>query len=368
MKFRSSKAIIAPIAVSIIVLVIVSIIVSMLSVAGSAVNANPKDNAYHYMKNGIDDQLYNEWWYFNGRDDSTGTGFMLTFLLSDPDNLTSLRRILVQAVLLQEGEPAMTGSHHSGGFGADRSRAMFDMDKSGFSTDETGIINVWGEVRDEATGQPFRWDLTYEPAADPWYAIPTQAKVGQSGWVKWLVYMPSANVTGSITIGNRTVDFNGTGYHDHIWGRFSLSDSQFTWAEASDPARNFTLSYREISGGEREAYVGVKKDDQAIDFSGRQVDVNCTEYSEYAFDNATGVYPARCNVRGDNGKWSLELEVRVLESIPMLLDYPRPMPDRLDLQQLALLQGTLRSKSGEEYVFQVRGFSGYSGAKIWNRD
>jgi len=43
-----------------------------------------------------------------------------------------------------------------------------------------------------------------------------------------------------------------------------------------------------------------------------------------------------------------------------VLDYPRPMPDSLDLQQLALLQGTLRSKSGEEYVFEERGFSGYS--------
>ena len=352
MKIRSSKIIIA--------LIIASIIFSLLSVAGSAVNANPKDNAYHYMKNGIDDQLYNEWWHFNGRDDSTDTEFMLTFLLSDPDNLTSLRRIQVQAVLLREGEPSMTGSHHSGGFGADRSRAMFDMDKSGFSTDEMGKINVWGEVKDEATGQPFSWDLTYEPAADPWYAIPTQAKAGTSGWVKWLVYMPSANLTGSITAGNSTLDVNGTGYHDHIWGRFPLSDSQFTWAEASDPDRNFSLSYREISGGEKEAYIGVQKDEGAIDFSGRQVDVNYTEYSEYAFDNATGIYPARYNISADNGKWSLKLAVAVQESIPTVLDYPWPEPDRLELQQLALLQGTLRSKSGEEYVFQVRGFSSYS--------
>mgnify|MGYP001054264277 CR=1 FL=1 len=356
MKIKSGK--ISLIIILIIVLIIALIICSMLSVAGSAVNANPKDNAYHYMKNGIDDQLYNEWWYFNGEDD--GTHFMLTFLLSDPDNLTSLRRIMVQAVLLQEGERSWTGSHYSGGFGADRSLAMFDMDKSGFSADERGIINVWGEVKDEATGQPFRWDLTYESAADPLYAIPTQAKVDQFGWMKWLVYMPSARVTGSITIGNRTLALNGTGYHDHIWGRFPLSDSQFTWAEANDPAEHFSLSYREISGGEKEAYIGVHKDDEQIDFSGRQVNVNYTEYSEYGLDNATAIYPARYNVQADNGKWRLELEVAVQESIATLLDYPWPTADRVDLQQLALLQGTLRSKSGEEYVFQVRGFSGYS--------
>jgi len=367
MKFRSSRINIILIE-SIVVLGIVSVVLYLVSVSGSAVNANPKDNAYHYMKNGIDDQLYNEWWYFNGRDDSTGTVFMLTFLLSDPDNLASLRRILVQAVLLQDGRSAVTGSRQSGGFGADRSLAMFEMDKNGFFTDGIGRINVWGEVEDKATGQPFRWDLTYEPAADPWYAIPTQAKVGQSGWMKWLVYMPSANVTGSLTINNSTVDFNGTGYHDHIWGRFPISDSRFTWAEASNPAENFTLNYREISGEEREAFIGVQKDDEAIDFSGRQVDVNYTEYSEYAFDNATVVYPARYDVLADNGKWSLELEVEVRESIPTVLDYPWPMADRVDNQQLALLQGRMISKSGEEYVFGVKGFSGYSGVKIWSGD
>ena len=92
-------------------IIILLFIVFLLSAAGSAVNANPKDNAYHYMKNGIDDQLYNEWWHFNGRED--GTHFMITFFLTDPDNLTSFRRIQVQAVLLQEGQPPMTGSHQS---------------------------------------------------------------------------------------------------------------------------------------------------------------------------------------------------------------------------------------------------------------
>ena len=342
-------------------IIILLFIVFLLSAAGSAVNANPKDNAYHYMKNGIDDQLYNEWWHFNGRED--GTHFMITFFLTDPDNLTSFRRIQVQAVLLQEGQPPMTGSHQSRGFGADRSLPMFDMDKSGFSTDQQGRINVWGEVEDEGTGQPFQWDLIYEPAGDPWYAIPTQAKVGQSGWMKWLVYMPSANVTGSFTIGNMTLDIIGTGYHDHIWGRFPLNDPQFTWAEASDPAENFSLCFREMLADEKNAYVGVQKDDEAIDFSGRQVNVNYTEFSEYTFDNAAAVYPARYNVLADNGKWSLELAVMVQKSIPMVLDYPWPVADRMDLQQLAQLQGTLRSKSGEEYLFEEMGFSGYSGRR-----
>ncbi len=343
----------------ILIIIITSVTLILLSVAGSAIGVNPGDDAYHYMKNGIDDQLYNEWWYFNGR--NSDTGFMFTFLLSDPENLTSLRRIEVKAVLLQDGRPPVLGSHQSGGFGADSNSPMFEIDKNGFSSDPDGRIHVWGEVEDEATGEPFRWDLIYQKVADPWFAIPTQAKAGQSGWMKWLVYMPSALVTGTLTTGNRTVDFNGTGYHDHIWGRFPLNEPRLTWAEASNPAQNFSLSYRGISGGEREAFIGVQQNDETIDFSGRQVNVNYTEYSEYSFDNATLIYPARYNVLADNGKWSLELEVAVQESIPTVLDYPWPTADRLELLQLALLQGTLRSKSGQEYVFLEKGFSGYSG-------
>ncbi|HQN30808.1 MAG TPA: hypothetical protein PKX20_06750, partial [Methanothrix soehngenii] len=77
----SNRALVA----SIIFVAIASSAIFLLSSAVSAVNADPRDDAYHYMKNGIDDQLYNEWWYFNGRDGDTH--FMLTFLLSDPDNL-----------------------------------------------------------------------------------------------------------------------------------------------------------------------------------------------------------------------------------------------------------------------------------------
>jgi len=47
----------------------------------------------------------------------------------------------------------------------------------------------------------------------------------------------------------------------------------------------------------------------------------------------------------------------VQKSVPMMVDYPAPMPSRLDFQQYSLLQGTLKSKSGEEYSFRQPGFS-----------
>jgi hypothetical protein len=51
---RSNRALVA----SIIFVAIASFAVFLLSSEVSAVNADPRDDAYHYMKNGVEDQLY----------------------------------------------------------------------------------------------------------------------------------------------------------------------------------------------------------------------------------------------------------------------------------------------------------------------
>ena len=66
------------------------IVAFFLSGMGWAVDASPKDDAYHYMANGVDDQLYNEWWYFDVADNDTQ--FLVVYLLSDPDNISSAKK------------------------------------------------------------------------------------------------------------------------------------------------------------------------------------------------------------------------------------------------------------------------------------
>jgi hypothetical protein len=213
---------------------------------------------------------------------------------------------------------------------------------------------------DETTGEPIAWDLVYQPSASPWFSIPVQPHIGhlKGDWMKWLVYMPSANVTGSITIGNRTLNIDGIGYHDHFWGRFALSDPQITWAEASEPGDGFSLTLGEIQGDERNAFLGIKKAGKTIKFSSKQIKLN---YANFVLDNATAVMqPTGYNVSAENGEYILDLTVAVQKSVPMMVDYPAPMPCRLDFQQYSLLQGTLKSKSGEEYSFRRPGFSGYA--------
>jgi hypothetical protein len=90
--------------------VMIVIVAFFLSGIGWAVDASPKDDAYHYMANGVDDKLYNEWWYFDVADNDTQ--FQVVYLLSDPDNISSARKIQVQAVDMQDGLPNIIGQCH----------------------------------------------------------------------------------------------------------------------------------------------------------------------------------------------------------------------------------------------------------------
>ncbi len=327
-----------------------------LSGMGWAVDASPKDDAYHYMPNGVDDQLYNEWWHFDLADNDTQ--FQVVYLLSDPDNISSERKILVQAVAMQDGQPHAMGQHHSRGYGGDRNSPMFDIDKSGFSTEEEPNLRVWGEVEDSATGDPIRWDLVYQPTASPWFAIPVQVHIGhlKGDWIKWLVYMPSAQVTGTLTIGNRTRSLQGTGYHEHAWGRFALSDPQITRASVSVPLEEFSLAFAEISGEQRVAFLGIEKDGKSIVFSDKQIKLNYSN-SNYSFDNMTaGIFPDAYNVEADNGDYTLDLAVDVQKSAATTLDYRPPLPSVLIFQQALFRRGHLNQSPARSSPSRSKAF------------
>jgi hypothetical protein len=330
-----------------------------LSIVGTgAVDASPKDDAYHYMSNGIDDQLYQEWWRFYASDNDTH--LMLLYLLSDPENKSSARKIEVQAVAMQDGQPVLQGEHFSRGYGGDINSPMIDIDKSGFSLEDESDLHVWGEVEDRADGERIHWDLVFQPLAKPWFAIPVQAHFGhiKGNWIKWLAYMPSAQVSGSMKIGNRTIPIRGTGSHDHAWGRFSLSDPRITSASVSNPLEAFSLSFFEVSGEERLSQLGIQKDEKSIVFSDRQITLN---YTGYAFDNeSNSTFPEKYLIEADNGNYRLNLTVDAIKSAVDVLDYEPPALSILFIQQASLLQGTLQSKTGEIYSFNRTGFSHYS--------
>jgi hypothetical protein len=325
-----------------------------------AVDASPKDDAYHYMKNGIDDQRYQEWWRFYVLDNDTC--LMLLYLLSDPDNISKNGKIEVQALAMQNGQPAALGAHQSRGFGGDSRSPMLEIDGSGFSLQGDSDLHVWGSLKDGVEGDDMSWDLTFQPLAKPWFAIPVQAHLGPlaGDWIKWLVYMPSAEVRGSLTIDNRTVDILGKGYHDHAWGRFALSDARITTAWAVEPLDVFSLSFGQITG-ETLAFLGLEKDGKSMVFPQNKIKVSQIGHSS---DNKTRLsYPFSYRVAAESGEYELNFTVDVLQSEAINLDFLSPEPGLTIFHQISLLQGTLTSRYGESYEFKEEGISTFWAAR-----
>ena len=333
-------------------------LIFLVNPCGAAVDASAEDDAFHYMKNGIDDQNYQEWWRFFVQDNETQ--IMLIYLLSDPDNISQSRKIEVQALAMQDGQPAAFGAHQSGGFGGDRRSPMLEIDGSGFSPHEESDLHVWGLVEGSAPrGENISWDLTFQPLASPWFAVPVQAHLGllAGGWIKWLVYMPSSQVRGSLTIGNKTVDVMGKGYHDHAWGRFDLANVRMTTAWVAEPLDGFSLSLGEITGEQRLAFLWVEKEGKSIVFP--QNRVMLTEIGSY-LDNETGLgYPSTYRVEAESGEYKLNFTVDVLRAEAVSLDFKPPETSQTIFHQRSLLQGNLTSRSGEAYEFAEEGLSAH---------
>lgn len=342
----------------------ITVMISMPFLSGTvfAVDASLKDDAYHFLHNGIDDSLYNEWWYFNGI--SNDTQFLVSYTISDPENVTGFRKSQVLAVVMEDGRQPAIGLQQSRGFGADRNLPNVDIANSSISSQDEPNLKIWGAAENILTGEPISWDLSYQPALAPWFGNPVQLHVGhlKGDWMKWLVYMPSANVTGVLTLGNKTREIIGRGYHDHNWGRWAFNDPQWNWAQTSKPEDGFSVTFGDVLGEQRNTILGLKHRGETIKFSGKQIRLN---YTDFTFDPLTArTYPAGYNLSADNGDYRLELEIKALKNVPLIADYPAPLPTYVIFEQVSSFQGTLQPRSGPAYQFGTLGFSEYTTHKL----
>ncbi|MGD9571097.1 MAG: hypothetical protein AB7V62_04335 [Thermoleophilia bacterium] len=84
---------------------------------------------------------------------------------------------------------------------------------------------------------PVALDLTLRSSAPGFTAGPLELPGGQSLW--WTVAAPTARVTGTVRVGDRTFRLDGApGYHDHNFGPFDLADEAhggWDWSQVHLP-------------------------------------------------------------------------------------------------------------------------------------
>ncbi len=148
----------------------------------------------------------------------------------------------------------------------------------------------------------------------------------------------------TLTLGNRTIDISGRGYHDHNWGRWAFNDPQWNWAQASRPEDGFSVTLGDVQSERRNTILGVKVSaEKTIKFSERQIKLN---YTDFAFDPVTArTYATGYEVEADNGDYRLKMGIKALKNVPLPVDYPAPMPTVEIFEQVSRFQGFLQPRS-----------------------
>ncbi|MDD9944147.1 MAG: hypothetical protein OXU20_24095 [Myxococcales bacterium] len=180
--------------------------------------------------------LYMEYWYFNFTDPETGVGGIIGFGVVNPADHLGLGRAAVVGSMFdgEGGATAFDDLYPIEDFSAHVAAADVEIGKSGKLT-ANGTDHI--RVRARSNNGEVQVDLEFKRAASQVMIPPGQGPTSWS-WNRWLIYMPSACVSGTVTVkGKQTMITQGGGYHDHSWGAWPLPLSTWAWAVWSAPTK-----------------------------------------------------------------------------------------------------------------------------------
>jgi hypothetical protein len=297
---------------------------------GGAPPVSRQDDAYHFaaFADGRHDGNFAEWWYFNLVDPDHGVQAIFTYAVIDPAQRTRLGMASVLAVVYAAGGPLQEGAYlPPDSFAGSADQADVTV---GEGLPAGGRIEVIGDGRYRITGtvsgtHSIAWNLVYSRRSQPWFAA-DQRQVGWLPWerMSWLVYMPSASVSGSMTVDGRVYRLReARGYHDHNWGEWIPGIVTWNWAQYSDARVRVAVG----------DFPNVAEGTVGVDFHGRQTVFTKPQYwithTAWKFDATNKQwFPTTSWLWAANESMILGVRFEARETVPIVppLDSPlRPL-------------------------------------------
>jgi predicted secreted hydrolase len=192
-----------------------------------------EDDAFH----GRGELPYVEWWYFDAK---LNNGYSLTLGIHVIDIFT--KGIVTTRLTVYYEGTALVKSYEK----------YFLRDFSASS--ETPSVYISGNQIIKGTYDTMNKCFFYTVTMTvPGSSINLQFLGTTQGWKQqqrtgdwWVVVLPQAGVTGTITIENTTMNVNGTGYHDHNWGISPWIAWRFGWFWGTCHSPSYTITWADI--------------------------------------------------------------------------------------------------------------------------
>lgn len=255
---------------------------------------------------------YTEWWYFNVYDAADDVQAIFSYFVTDPLNLpggllpVGLAEMGVVAYtpqgIVTEQDPFLTLS-----FGARYNEADVNVGlQNSVRVLDADRYQITGATRDGK----IRWDLVYKREEPAWYAGDA-FNVAAEPWqrMSWLINMPRALVTGTLTVNGAIYNVNSPGYHDHNWGEWDLNGVRWNWAQYSQPGFTFDLGdFPDKADGTA-----------SVELNGHRYVFQHDQYSlvhtQWAYDSTNKVsYPTQSVFHGSSDDAQIDVTMEVINT------------------------------------------------------
>ncbi len=336
--------------------------IALLSLCGAAYaqsdGVSVADDAGHFLywlgTGHLSD--YTEWWYFNLYDSSNNVQAIFSYLINNPLGLQGgLLPIGISEMaavaytptgVVTEMDPYLALS-----FSAQYSEADVDIGKQNAITVlDPDTYRISGATRDGR----IVWNLLYQREAPSWYAG-HNINVAADPWqlMSWLLYMPRAGVSGTLTVDGTQYTVSASGYHDHNWGEWNLNGVTWNWAQYSQPGLTFDLGDFPAKPG------GVA----SLDLNGERFVFESGQYTlihtQWAYDPTNNLmYPTQSVFHASNGAAELDVTMNVLQTDPLAA--PVSPPRSVIYEQTVTYTGQGWA-GGQPLNFTGNGFKEYTG-------
>lgn len=189
----------------------------------------PIDDAWHPTNH----PQYYEWWYFDAEFDG-GYSMVTTLFYRDITKMDKPPEPQVLLNIVTPDKSYQRGMNFSlGEFSASKVKCDVRIGNN-------RCLGEYPEYRLQVSVKGLEVDLTFRSRVPGWKPGTGQFTMGEppEHYYFWLVPVPQAEVTGTLTVDGKTVEVKGQGYHDHnagnlginevmsywYWGRFSFDD------------------------------------------------------------------------------------------------------------------------------------------------
>jgi hypothetical protein len=329
-----------------------------LNAYGQSQNIPEAADGYHFLDWLGTGHLadYTEWWYFNVYDSSNNVQAIFSYLINNPSGqsggvfpvgISEMAVVAYTSAGIVSEEDAYAAHAFSAAYG----KANAQVGSNSVTVLNSDTYQIAGATRDGRIA----WDLTYQRAAPSWLAG-QRFNVASESWelMSWLLYMPSASVSGTLAVDGVSYSISAPGYHDHNWGEWDLTGVPWNWAQYSQPGLTFDLGdFPNKPGG----VASIEVDGQRYVFQSGQYTLT---HTIWAYDPVHNLYyPTQSVFQANNGTAALALTMSVLSTDPLSAPLPPSVPNAIIYEQTTNYSGSV-SINGTRTSFTGNGFKEYT--------